>query len=542
MWYADGTFSMTDESGGPEMIGKKLNQRYEIINMLGEGATSTVYRGRDALLGREVALKVLHAHVRDTTRRRFFQEAMAAAQLNHPNIMAIYDRGEDDDRQYLVVEYVDGDPLTEYIPAAVDVVVALGVQIATALHYAHEREIIHRDIKPANIMVTPEGTVKIMDLGLALPREAKRVTAPGMVIGTPAYISPEQAKGRDLDRRTDIYSLGIVLFEMVTGQLPFNADDITALLVQHVQQPPPPPRLINPDIPMALENVILKVLEKDRDRRFQTCRALADALQATLPRTRGVDSSPDKAQSDDDATVPNRPQWLKKMQTDQMRSSQSTTIRIVLADDHTLLRRTLANFLETHDDIIVLAEAGDGNEAISVTIANQPDVLLLDLNMPGKNGLDVLPEIRQQTPQVKVLVLTGRDDDQYIMRALRAGAHGYVLKSTDENKLLESIRKVMEDELVLGRGIAEKVVGGLLNNDSDKKLSERELLVLTHVALGLENEKIGQLLDMDMITVVEINADIMDKLGVRDRNAAALKALREGLLVLEDIHELRDRL
>ena len=168
------------------MIGTKLNDRYEVQKLIGEGATSTVYLGVDSVLGRKVALKILHPHVRDTTRKRFFQEAMAAAQLNHPNIMGIHDRGEDNSRDYLVVEYVDGRPLSEFIPTNVETVTDLGAQIANALHYAHEREIIHRDIKPANIMVTPENNIKIMDLGLALPREAKRGTAPGMVIGTPA--------------------------------------------------------------------------------------------------------------------------------------------------------------------------------------------------------------------------------------------------------------------------------------------------------------------------------------------------------------------
>ena len=137
------------------MIGTKLNDRYEIQKLLGEGATSTVYLGVDSVLGRKVALKVLHPHVRDTTRKRFFQEAMAAAQLNHPHIMAIHDRGEDNGRDYLVVEYVEGKPLSEFIPTDVANVTRLGSQIASALHYAHEREIIHRDIKPANIMVTP---------------------------------------------------------------------------------------------------------------------------------------------------------------------------------------------------------------------------------------------------------------------------------------------------------------------------------------------------------------------------------------------------
>lgn len=513
-------------------IGTKLNKRYEIHELIGEGATATVYRGIDELLGREVALKILLPHVRNTTRERFFQEAMAAAQLNHPNIMAIYDRGSDDDRHFLVVEYVQGEPLTNYIPSTVETTVALGVQIANALHYAHEREIIHRDIKPANIMVTPEGRVKIMDLGLALPREAKRVTAPGMVIGTPAYISPEQAKGHQLDRRTDIYSLGIVLYEMVTGQLPFNADDITALLLQHVQQPPPPPRLLATNMPVAMESVILKTLEKDPKRRYQQANAIAEALEASA--------------LNHPASAPMGQSEASNALTQQARAtSQSArvkTIRVVLADDHTLLRRTLASYLETHDDILVIAEAQDGEQALQATLQSEPDILLLDLNMPGKTGLEVLPELRAKAPKVKVLVLTGRDEDLYIMRALRSGANGYVLKSIDEQKLVDSIRQVMQGELVLGRGVAEKVVGGLLNSQGDpKKLSEAELDVILYIAAGFENEFIGQKLGLSMSQMIETVANLMDKLGVRDRNSAALKALRTGIILLEDIYELQQK-
>jgi len=186
------------------MIGRKLLNRYEIKEHLGDGSTATVYKALDTRLGRQVALKILLPHVRESTRNRFFQEALAAAQLNHPNIMAIYDIGDDADFHFLVVEFVDGMSLANYIPSPVTTVINFGRQIASALQYAHDHQVIHRDIKPANIKVTPNGVVKIMDLGLALPRDAQRVTAEGMVIGTPAYLSPEQAQGYTLDHRTDI--------------------------------------------------------------------------------------------------------------------------------------------------------------------------------------------------------------------------------------------------------------------------------------------------------------------------------------------------
>ncbi len=516
------------------MIGRKLNNRYEIREHLGDGSTATVYQAFDVLLERQVALKVLLPHVRKTTRERFFQESQSVAKLNHPNIMSIYDIGEDAGRHYLVVEYVDGVALTHYIPSAPPVAVNLGVQIANALQYAHEREIIHRDIKPANIKVTPDGRVKIMDLGLALPREAKRVTAHGMVIGTPAYLSPEQAQGHDLDHRTDIYSLGVVLYEMVTSQLPFNADDISALLLQQVKQPPPPLRLIVSDLPVALENVILKTLEKAPARRFQSCQALASALEVSLP----VEGS-----LTHDETASRRPDWAATLQSDRIAQSAypaKPPLRVILADDHAMLRRTLSSFLESSDDFVVVEEAGDGDSALQKTLAILPDVLVLDLNMPGRSGLDILPEVREQAPDVKVLILTGRDEDTYIVRALRLGAHGYILKSADENDLVEGILKVMDDQLVLGRGVAEKIVTDLLGDKSKNQNkpddTERELLL--YVAGGYENDAIARQMNMSVPELIETLAHVMDKLNASDRLDAALKALRRGYILLEDLHTL----
>ncbi|MBI5667165.1 MAG: protein kinase [Chloroflexi bacterium] len=512
------------------MIGRKLRNRYEIQEHLGDGSTATVYKALDTRLGRQVALKVLLPHVRDSTRKRFFQEANAAAQLNHPNIMAIYDIADEDDLNFLVVEFVEGYPLSHYVPSPPDVVVRLGVQIALALHYAHQRSVIHRDIKPANIKVTPEGQVKIMDLGLALPREATRVTADGMVIGTPAYLSPEQAQGFPLDNRTDIYSLGVVLYEMATGHLPFDAEEIPALLLQQVKQPPPPPRLIAPDLPVELERAILKSLEKNPARRFQTCEALANALEAAI--------SPAQA---DEKVGPPTGEHATTRSTQSFNRRSKPAIRVLLADDHTILRRTLASFLETQDDFVVVGEAPEGDSALKQTLAQLPDVLLLDLNMPGKGGLDILPTIRAEAPNVKVLILTGREEEWYIMRALRAGAHGYILKSADEQELLDGIQKVTQGHMVLGQGVAERIVGGLVGGGGSAdsaKINEQERQVLLQVAAGLENAEIARALQLPLTVVIESLAQAMNKLGAKERNAAALQALREGYISLEELHDL----
>ncbi len=506
------------------MIGKTLLNRYQISEHLGDGSTATVYKADDNRLGRQVALKILLPHVRASTRTRFFQEARAAAQLNHPNIMAIHDMVEDLEQPFLVVEYVDGAPLADYIPAPPETVVELGYQIAMALAYAHQRQIIHRDIKPANIQVTSQKQIKIMDLGLALPPEATRVTAEGMIIGTPAYLSPEQAQGQKLDHRTDIYSLGVVLYEMITGQLPFDADDISALLLQQVRQPAPPPRLIVPTLPVALEMVILKALEKHPSRRFQSSQTLADALRDALTAPIPPDAP----------TSVKRPEGLPKQSL-----QPSPPIRLILADDHSVLRKALVSELDQRPEFIVIDEAGDGTTALEKTLEHQPDVLVLDLNMPGKGGLDVLPLIRAQAPQVKVLVLTGREESGYIVRALRAGANGYILKSSDEDELIAAISNVHKGHLVLGHGVTEKVVTGLLgDSESENEIAPMERQILLYVARGFDNNSIAQRLNLGMPLIIETLASVMNKLGAKDRNEAALLALRDGHILLDELHAL----
>jgi len=506
------------------MIGKTLRNRYEIKELLGEGSTATVYKALDKRLGRDVALKILLPHVRDTVRKRFFQEAHSVALLNHPNIMLIYDIDEENEMPFLVVEYVEGDSLAKYIPCAPEMVVDLGRQMAGALHYAHERQIIHRDIKPANIKVTSAGQVKIMDLGLALPKDAKRVTTDGMIIGTPAYLSPEQAQGFTLDYRTDIYSLGVVLYEMATGQLPFSSDDIPVLLMQHVKQPVPPPRLLVPTLPVTLEAVILKALEKNPVRRFQSAEAMAQSLAVSIRST----------ESNEAPTQSSRTVYNDTPTT----SSVQLPFRVFVADDHTMLRKTLINFLSQHDEIIIIGEAGDGETAYQQVLALQPDVLLLDLNMPIKGGLDILPDVRKQAPKVKVLILTGRDEDWYITQALRSGAHGYLLKSSSENDLLDGIHKVMQGTLVLGRGVAEKVVTGMLGQSEGSNLTDEERRLLLLVAGGYDNEAIADRLRLTMPDVIEMLARAIDKMKAKDRHAAALNALRMGYILLDELQTL----
>lgn len=509
------------------MLGRKLNDRYEIQALVGEGATAAVYKGLDLRLQRTVGIKLLLPYVDSTTRQRFQREALSAAQLNHPNIMGIYDVGEENDHSYLIVEYVEGEPLYSFIPSPPQVVAEYGRQICLALDYAHQRNVIHRDIKPANIHITPAGQVKIMDFGLAITPDSKRLTAMGRIIGTPAYLSPEQAQGLKLDYRTDLYSLGIVLYELATGVLPFDADDIGVLLLQQVKKTPKPPSELAPDVSPALEQVILKALQKEPQNRFATAGEMAGALQAVLDGA-----------ADTRSTV--RPAGPVSEPEPPVAEGRSGPIRVALADDHRILRTSLAMFLDVNDDITVVGEADNGNQALDVVRDQLPDVLLLDLNMPGVGGLEILPQIRATWPEVKVLVLTGRDEDVYIMRALRAGAHGYVLKTIGEDALVQAVRDVAQGNLVLGHGVAERVVQGFVGrSDSGASvLSTLEHAILTGVAAGQSNEEIAQRLKLDPQIVGEELLELLERLGTGSRTEAALIALRRGWVALEDLHNI----
>src|SRR5947209_14446461 len=268
--------------------------QYKILDRIGAGGMGEVYRARDTRLGRTVAIKVLPADVAaDPDRReRFMREARATAALSHPNIAALYEIGEDQGQIFLVFEFVPGDTLKTVIggrPLNPRRAIDLAVQIADALADAHAEGIVHRDIKPANIIVTPKGAAKILDFGLATGTAggAERETAAtmlatsaGTTLGTVAYMSPEQAIGEPVDHRTDIFSLGIVLFEMLTGRLPFTGSTPTALALQIVRAEAPPPTAVNPSLPRELDTVVARALAKSFDARYQSAATFGAELRS----------------------------------------------------------------------------------------------------------------------------------------------------------------------------------------------------------------------------------------------------------------------
>jgi serine/threonine-protein kinase len=269
---------------------KVLNSRYELEQKIGEGGMARVYRGRDLRLNRRVAVKVLHSHYASDANflSRFHHEAQAAANLHHPNIVDVFDVGQDRDIHYIVMEYVSGSDLKSEIlkqgPLPIDRAIAIGVAVAEGLEAAHRVGMVHRDIKPQNIILGEDGQVKITDFGIAKSALSTAMTETGITFGTADYISPEQAKGLAATPRSDIYSLGITLYEALTGRLPFVGDNSIAVALQHVGEDPAPLRMYNPRIPPQIEAIVLRALAKDPDQRPASARDLARLLlgQRTL--------------------------------------------------------------------------------------------------------------------------------------------------------------------------------------------------------------------------------------------------------------------
>lgn len=277
-------------------VGHVFAKRYKINKKIGTGGMADVYEATDTVLDRPVAVKVLHPQFAEEKNfvARFKQEAQAVANLSHPNIVSVYDWGSEEDTYYIVMEHLEGRDLKQVIderaPLLPEITLDIARQVASALSYAHKNEIIHRDIKPHNIFITTEGEVKVTDFGIARAGTSS-ITQTGAILGTAHYISPEQARGRVATIQSDLYSLGVVMYEMLTGRVPFQGESPVAIATKHVHEQPVAPSSINPEIPEELEAVILKALSKHLDDRFQS----ADELKRALARA--AEELPEKTTS-----------------------------------------------------------------------------------------------------------------------------------------------------------------------------------------------------------------------------------------------------
>lgn len=268
--------------------GQLINDRYEIQRLIGEGGMANVYLAKDTILDRKVAVKVLRGDLAGDEKfvRRFQREALSASSLSHPNIVEIYDVGEDEGNFYIVMEYIEGKTLKQLIkkrgvlslPETMDIM----LQLLDALATAHDSYIIHRDIKPQNIMIKESGLVKITDFGIAMALNSAQLTQTNSVMGSVHYLPPEQASGKGSTIRSDIYSLGILMFEMLSGKVPFKGDSAVEIALKHMKEPLPSVKEINPVVPQSVENIILKASAKNPKNRYRDVREMADDIKTCL--------------------------------------------------------------------------------------------------------------------------------------------------------------------------------------------------------------------------------------------------------------------
>jgi eukaryotic-like serine/threonine-protein kinase len=280
------------------MVGDLIADRYELEELVGSGGMSSVYKAHDRLLDRRVALKILHEYhgADDEHVERFRREARAVAKLSHPNIVTVIDRGESNGRQYIVFELVEGASLKEIVeergPLPTDEALGLAIGVAKALAFAHERGLVHRDVKPQNILLNGDGRPKVTDFGIARSLDIEHgMTQTGTVLGTSNYIAPEQASGERVDEQTDVYSLGVVLFELLTAEVPFSGDNFVSVALQHVNESPPSVLDRRGDVPPRVAAAIDRALAKDPHDRFPSMDAFAAELEACLAELRGPDDA-----------------------------------------------------------------------------------------------------------------------------------------------------------------------------------------------------------------------------------------------------------
>ena len=334
--------------------------RYNIIGELGQGAMGTVYKAVDPLIDRIVAIKTINLSLaldeKDEYESRFYQEAKAAGRLSHPNIVTIYDVGKSGEIAYIAMEFLQGRELRDILNDGkrmpVEQVINIVAQVAQGLAYAHEYGIVHRDVKPSNIMIVRDGHVKITDFGIARMASAAVRTQTGMVLGSPKYMSPEQVVGKQTDQRSDIFSLGVMLYEMLTGQSPFAGENVNAIMYQTLNSVPPPPSTLSPNVPEMLNFIVAKALAKKLEHRYQDTKEFAADLYACrdrLPRATGAH------ETFKPAVLPNSRQDMmptaKHVDTSEDESKPVATLGLSSAFDSAAATMRLAALTGTMEDV-----------------------------------------------------------------------------------------------------------------------------------------------------------------------------------------------
>jgi NarL family two-component system response regulator LiaR len=517
-------------------------QRFLIGALLGSGAVGSVYQGIDTLNGEQVAIKVLRQELTADMPElieRFQREGEALRRLNHPNIVKMLAMAAEQGQHYLIMEYVGGGSLASLLKRQPQLplaqVVAITLELADALARAHHLEILHRDIKPANILLADDGTPRLTDFGLARLGGYPAITTAGSVLGTFQYLSPEAFHNQDLDPRADIWSLGVVLYEMLTGQIPFGGSTPGEILWAINNQPLSDPSRWRVDAPAALVEMLKRMLMRDRPLRIASARQVGAELEMIQKGIKGLASLPPSQpgpQQIDPSPVASdaQPLLLKR-------------IRVLIADDHAVVRQGLRTFIDLQEDMQVVGEGTTGAEAVELAKRLQPDVILLDLQMPEMDGLEATRKILESSPRARILILTSFGEDDKVFPAIRAGAQGYLLKDIQPNELLQAVREASRGKAQLHPEIAKKLMSAVADQGALESapqaripiadLTDRELDVLRWIAGGLNNREIAEKLVISEKTVKTHVSNLLGKLGLEDRTQAAIWALKHGLDVAE---------
>ncbi|MGB7597668.1 MAG: serine/threonine-protein kinase [Gallionella sp.] len=385
--------------------------RYEVLGELGQGAMGVVYKAKDPLIDRVVAIKTINLSLamdeKEEYEGRFYQEAKAAGRLNHPNIVTIYDVGKSGDVAYIAMELLEGrelrDIMNEGALLPIDQVLNIVAQVAQGLAYAHEHDIVHRDVKPSNIMVIRDGHVKITDFGIARMASSSVRTQTGMVLGSPKYMSPEQVMGKTIDQRSDIFSLGVMLYEMLTGQAPFDGENVNAIMYQTLNAVPAPPSTINPAVPEMVNFIVAKALAKGLEDRYQNAKDFAVDLRTcrdTLPRTlHQVDLSKPPVSSK--KKLPDTIELGSKTDADKDDVKSESNVRLSKAFDSTVATMRLAAMTATREDV----------DELSKTLnIGRPSVKSINQAGAAKSAPKPLQKQRQpdsQSPEESLTQLSG---------------------------------------------------------------------------------------------------------------------------------------
>ncbi len=425
-----------------------IKGRYKLDRLIGGGGMGDVFMGKDILTGEPVAIKQLRLELTSNMPQmveRFLREGEALRRLNHPNIVKVLATVDEGSQHYIVMEFVSGGSLADLIQREnqlpVEQVVAIGLELSDALSRAHHLHILHRDIKPANILLAEDGTPHLTDFGIARIGQLPHLTETGSILGTLFYLSPEAVECREVNERSDIWSFGVVLYEMLVGKLPFSGDSPFDVIWAIKNHPLPIFENFRSGIPPALANLIRRMLRKDNPARVESVRQVGVELEAIQKEIYSNEQTPERLQGI--ITSTNKPHPI---------------IRVLIADDHAVVRQGLRMFIDLQEDMQVIGEGTNGLEAIDLSGKWNPDIILLDLVMPEIDGVEATRRIKSICPDARIIILTSFGEDDKIIPAIQAGAQGYLLKDIQPDKLVQAIRETHEGKTQLHPEVAKKLM------------------------------------------------------------------------------------